>query len=169
MQGHQHPNYWLCSPLQSSFINIYLCYSSEHIWRNNLALSCFMINNIQVKDKFSFCIEQKQDKVLLLIMKYTFSVCPKLHEITLNMKSLCSLVKKILPLSLQGIALPPIARWPYQNGWTFHCWFRLDPVTGNNIEQEKPYLYRYENKYHICGFVQDCSISSADALEILQT
>ena len=26
-----------------------------------------MINNIQVKDKFSFCIEQKQDKVLLLI------------------------------------------------------------------------------------------------------
>ena len=76
---------------------------------------------------------------------------------------------KILSLSLQGIALPPIARWPYQNGWTFHCWFRLDPVTGNNIEQEKPYLYRYKNKYHICGLVQDCSISSASALEILQS
>ena len=40
-----------------------------------------------------------------------------------------------------GIALPPIAKWPYQNGWTFHCWFRLDPVTGVNIEQEKPYLF----------------------------
>ena len=40
-----------------------------------------------------------------------------------------------------GIALPPIARWPHQNGWTFHCWFRLDPITGANIEREKPCLY----------------------------
>ncbi|CAG5119913.1 unnamed protein product, partial [Candidula unifasciata] len=28
------------------------------------------------------------------------------------------------------IALPPIKTWPYQNGWTFSCWIRLDPVTG---------------------------------------
>ncbi|KAK3778710.1 hypothetical protein RRG08_012982 [Elysia crispata] len=39
------------------------------------------------------------------------------------------------------IALPPIKTWPYQNGWTFSCWFRLDPVTGVNVEREKPYLY----------------------------
>ena len=39
------------------------------------------------------------------------------------------------------IALPPLARWPYQNGWTFSCWFYLDPVTGTNVEKEKPYLY----------------------------
>ncbi|XP_059162921.1 neurobeachin-like isoform X4 [Physella acuta] len=39
------------------------------------------------------------------------------------------------------IALPPIKTWPYQNGWTFSCWIRLDPVTGVNVEREKPYLY----------------------------
>ncbi|CAD5116250.1 DgyrCDS5159 [Dimorphilus gyrociliatus] len=44
---------------------------------------------------------------------------------------------------LQGIALPPLAKWPYQNGWTFHCWIRLDPVTGMTIERERPYLYTF--------------------------
>ncbi|XP_064636479.1 neurobeachin-like isoform X3 [Lineus longissimus] len=40
-----------------------------------------------------------------------------------------------------AIALPPIRQMPYQNGWTFSTWFRLDPVTGVSIEREKPYLY----------------------------
>ncbi|XP_048243612.1 neurobeachin-like isoform X2 [Haliotis rufescens] len=39
------------------------------------------------------------------------------------------------------IALPPIKNWPYQNGWTFSCWIRLDPVTGVNVEREKPFLF----------------------------
>ncbi|CAL1540734.1 unnamed protein product, partial [Lymnaea stagnalis] len=41
------------------------------------------------------------------------------------------------------IALPPIKTWPYQSGWTFSCWIRLDPVTGVNVEREKPYLYSF--------------------------
>ncbi|CAF0718488.1 unnamed protein product [Brachionus calyciflorus] len=40
-----------------------------------------------------------------------------------------------------GISLPPIRNWPYQNGFTFSTWFRIDPVSGANIEKEKPYLY----------------------------
>lgn len=39
------------------------------------------------------------------------------------------------------ISLPPIKTWPYQNGWTFSCWLRLDPVTGVTVERERPYLY----------------------------
>ncbi|PVD34451.1 hypothetical protein C0Q70_05725 [Pomacea canaliculata] len=39
------------------------------------------------------------------------------------------------------IALPPIKTWPAQNGWTFSCWLRLDPVTGASVEREKPYIY----------------------------
>ncbi|XP_071511589.1 neurobeachin-like isoform X5 [Diadema antillarum] len=39
-----------------------------------------------------------------------------------------------------AIALPPIARWPYQNGFTFSTWFRVEPVN-TNIERDKPYLY----------------------------
>ena len=42
---------------------------------------------------------------------------------------------------LKGISLPPIRNWPYQNGFTFSTWIRIDPVSGVSIEKEKPYLY----------------------------
>lgn len=41
-----------------------------------------------------------------------------------------------------AIILPPLAKWPYENGFTFTTWFRLDPINSVNIEREKPYLYR---------------------------
>ena len=37
--------------------------------------------------------------------------------------------------------LPPLARWPHENGFSFTTWFRLDPINAVNIEREKPYLY----------------------------
>ncbi|XP_042228665.1 uncharacterized protein LOC121870775 [Homarus americanus] len=40
-----------------------------------------------------------------------------------------------------ALVLPPLARWPYEAGWTFTTWFRLDPINSVNIEREKPYLY----------------------------
>ncbi|KAF7244148.1 Lipopolysaccharide-responsive and beige-like anchor protein [Varanus komodoensis] len=40
-----------------------------------------------------------------------------------------------------AIALPPIAKWPYQNGFTFHTWLRMDPVNNINVDKDKPYLY----------------------------
>lgn len=43
--------------------------------------------------------------------------------------------------SPQAIALPPIARWPYQNGFTFHTWLRMDPLSNINADKDKPYLY----------------------------
>ncbi|KAL5011723.1 hypothetical protein ScPMuIL_010274 [Solemya velum] len=42
------------------------------------------------------------------------------------------------------VALPPLKNWPYQNGWTFSCWVRLDPVTGVTVERERPYLYCFK-------------------------
>lgn len=42
---------------------------------------------------------------------------------------------------VQAIVLPPMAKWPYENGFTFTTWFRLDPINSVNIEREKPYLY----------------------------
>ena len=41
----------------------------------------------------------------------------------------------------QAIVLPPLSKWPYENGFTFTTWFRLDPLNAVNIEREKPYLY----------------------------
>ena len=43
--------------------------------------------------------------------------------------------------ALQAVVLPPLAKWPYENGFTFTTWFRLDPLNAVNIEREKPYLY----------------------------
>ncbi|KAI4463671.1 beige/beach-related [Holotrichia oblita] len=40
-----------------------------------------------------------------------------------------------------AVVLPPLAKWPYENGFTFTTWFRLDPINSVNIEREKPYLY----------------------------
>ncbi|KAJ8932339.1 hypothetical protein NQ314_014703 [Rhamnusium bicolor] len=40
-----------------------------------------------------------------------------------------------------AIVLPPLAKWPYESGFTFTTWFRLDPINSVNIEREKPYLY----------------------------
>ena len=41
----------------------------------------------------------------------------------------------------QAIALPPIAKWPYQNGFTLNTWFRQDPLNNINVDKDKPYLY----------------------------
>lgn len=49
----------------------------------------------------------------------------------------CSDIESVL----QAIVVPPVSRWPYENGFTFATWFRLDPINSVNIEREKPYLY----------------------------
>ena len=41
----------------------------------------------------------------------------------------------------QGIFLPPLSRFPYQNGFTFSTWFRMDPLNSVTFEKEQPYLY----------------------------
>uniref|UniRef100_A0A914C7G9 Neurobeachin n=1 Tax=Acrobeloides nanus TaxID=290746 RepID=A0A914C7G9_9BILA len=60
-----------------------------------------------------------------------------------------------------GIALPPISKWPYQNGWTFSTWLRMDPLNSVNFEKEKPYLFSFStNKgvgYH-CYFMGSCLV-----------
>lgn len=47
----------------------------------------------------------------------------------------------------QAIALPPIAKWPYQNGFTFNTWFRMDPLNNINVDKDKPYLYWLVHNY----------------------
>uniref|UniRef100_A0A8C7PDE7 LPS responsive beige-like anchor protein n=1 Tax=Oncorhynchus mykiss TaxID=8022 RepID=A0A8C7PDE7_ONCMY len=42
--------------------------------------------------------------------------------------------------SAAAIALPPIAKWPYQSGFTFHTWLRMDPINNINVDKDKPYL-----------------------------
>ncbi|XP_057613303.1 lipopolysaccharide-responsive and beige-like anchor protein isoform X3 [Chionomys nivalis] len=63
--------------------------------------------------------------------------------------------------SAAAIALPPIARWPYQNGFTFHTWLRMDPVNNINVDKDKPYLYCFRTSKGLgysAHFVGGCLI-----------
>ncbi|XP_071664091.1 lipopolysaccharide-responsive and beige-like anchor protein isoform X2 [Patagioenas fasciata] len=63
--------------------------------------------------------------------------------------------------SAAAIALPPIAKWPYQNGFTFHTWLRLDPVNNINVDKDKPYLYCFRTNKGLgysAHFVGGCLI-----------
>ncbi|KAM3864793.1 lipopolysaccharide-responsive and beige-like anchor protein [Diretmus argenteus] len=63
--------------------------------------------------------------------------------------------------SAAAIALPPIARWPYQNGFTFHTWLRMDPLNNINVDKDKPYLYCFRTSKGLgysAHFVGGCLI-----------
>lgn len=60
-----------------------------------------------------------------------------------------------------AIALPPIAKWPYQNGFTFHTWIRMDPLNNINVDKDKPYLYCFRTSKGLgysAHFVGGCLI-----------
>uniref|UniRef100_A0A8C9TTE1 LPS responsive beige-like anchor protein n=1 Tax=Scleropages formosus TaxID=113540 RepID=A0A8C9TTE1_SCLFO len=63
--------------------------------------------------------------------------------------------------SAAAIALPPIAKWPYQNGFTFHTWLRMDPINNINVDKDKPYLYCFRTSKGLgysAHFVGGCLI-----------
>ncbi|KAM3937835.1 lipopolysaccharide-responsive and beige-like anchor protein isoform 1-T1 [Leptodactylus fuscus] len=63
--------------------------------------------------------------------------------------------------SAAAIALPPIAKWPYQNGFTFHTWLRMDPINNINVDKAKPYLYCFRTNKGLgysAHFVGGCLI-----------
>uniref|UniRef100_A0A8C1QV27 Neurobeachin n=1 Tax=Cyprinus carpio TaxID=7962 RepID=A0A8C1QV27_CYPCA len=63
--------------------------------------------------------------------------------------------------SAAAIALPPIAKWPYQNGFTLNTWFRMDPLNNINMDKDKPYLYCFRTSKGIgysAHFVGNCLI-----------
>uniref|UniRef100_A0AAZ3SK94 Lipopolysaccharide-responsive and beige-like anchor protein n=1 Tax=Oncorhynchus tshawytscha TaxID=74940 RepID=A0AAZ3SK94_ONCTS len=69
--------------------------------------------------------------------------------------------------SAAAIALPPIAKWPYQSGFTFHTWLRMDPINNINVDKDKPYLYCFRtNKglgysaHFVCGCLIVTSLKS---------
>ncbi|XP_072240986.1 lipopolysaccharide-responsive and beige-like anchor protein isoform X2 [Leuresthes tenuis] len=60
-----------------------------------------------------------------------------------------------------AIALPPVAKWPYQNGFTFHTWLRMDPLNNINVDKDKPYLYCFRTSKGLgysAHFVGGCLI-----------
>ncbi|CAN8006150.1 unnamed protein product, partial [Ixodes hexagonus] len=115
----------------------------------------------------SYSITVRELKLLVGCMKATGSKWPR-HSVKL-MSVLRQMPHRQGPdsfFSFSGkkgaaIALPPLARWPYQNGWTFYTWFRLDPINSVSIEREKPFLYCFRTSKGVgysAHFVGNCLI-----------
>ncbi|TRY90962.1 hypothetical protein DNTS_022194, partial [Danionella cerebrum] len=92
----------------------------------------------------SYSITVKELKLLFSMLRGDAGVWPR-HAIKL----------------LSAIALPPIAKWPYQNGFTLNTWFRMDPLNNINVDKDKPYLYCFRTSKGIgysAHFVGNCLI-----------
>ncbi|VDN02614.1 unnamed protein product [Thelazia callipaeda] len=62
-----------------------------------------------------------------------------------------------------GIALPPLAKWPYQNGWSFCTWFKMDPLNSVSFEKERPYIYCFRTMKGVgynCYIMGNCLVVS---------
>ncbi|XP_050056820.1 neurobeachin isoform X3 [Aphis gossypii] len=115
----------------------------------------------------SFSITVKELKLLLGSMKAINGKWPKHSTKLLNV--LRQMPQRNGPdvfFSFPGkkgsaIVLPPLAKWPYENGFTFCTWFRLDPINSVNIEREKPYLYCFKTSKGVgysAHFVGNCLV-----------
>ncbi|XP_050442787.1 neurobeachin isoform X2 [Adelges cooleyi] len=115
----------------------------------------------------SFSITVKELKLLLGSMKAINGKWPKHSTKLLNV--LRQMPQRNGPdvfFSFPGkkgsaIVLPPLAKWPHENGFTFCTWFRLDPINSVNIEREKPYLYCFKTSKGVgysAHFVGNCLV-----------
>ena len=59
------------------------------------------------------------------------------------------------------IAIPPIAKWPCTNGYTFTTWIRSDPISDIREDKDKPYVYCFrtsKGQGYSAHFVGACLI-----------
>ncbi|CAH1123738.1 unnamed protein product [Ceutorhynchus assimilis] len=115
----------------------------------------------------SYSITVKELKLLFGAMKASNSKWPRHSAKLLNV--LRQMPQRSGPevfFSFPGrkgsaVVLPPLAKWPYENGFTFTTWFRLDPINSVNIEREKPYLYCFKTSKGVgytAHFVGNCLV-----------
>ncbi|XP_038840125.1 neurobeachin-like, partial [Salvelinus namaycush] len=115
----------------------------------------------------SYSITVKELKLLFSMLRGDNSVWPR-HSIKL-LSVLNQMPQRHGPdtffnfpgRSAAAIALPPIAKWPYQNGFTLNTWFRQDPLNNINVDKDKPYLYCFRTSKGIgysAHFVGNCLI-----------
>ncbi|EFO98577.1 CRE-SEL-2 protein [Caenorhabditis remanei] len=64
-----------------------------------------------------------------------------------------------------GIILPPIKTMPYQQGWTFATWLRMEPLNSVTFEKEQPVLYSFRTSKGIgysCHFTGNCLVVNVE-------
>ncbi|PAV82534.1 hypothetical protein WR25_15898 isoform B [Diploscapter pachys] len=64
-----------------------------------------------------------------------------------------------------GIIIPPLAKFPMQQGWTFSTWLRMDPLNSVTFEKEVPFLYSFRSSKGVgysCHFTGNCLVINAE-------
>ncbi|PIC37915.1 hypothetical protein B9Z55_010097 [Caenorhabditis nigoni] len=64
-----------------------------------------------------------------------------------------------------GIILPPIKTMPYQQGWTFATWLRMEPLNSVTFEKEQPVLYSFRTSKGIgysCHIFGNCLVVNVE-------
>ncbi|XP_074233563.1 lipopolysaccharide-responsive and beige-like anchor protein isoform X4 [Camelus bactrianus] len=134
------------------------------VWSMFTAILKKSIRNLQVCTEVGLVekVLGKIEKVDNIIADLLVDMLGVLASYNLTVREL-----KLFFSKLQGdkgqwaIALPPIAKWPYQNGFTFHTWLRMDPVNNINVDKDKPYLYCFRTSKGLgysAHFVGGCLI-----------
>uniref|UniRef100_A0A452SVH0 Uncharacterized protein n=1 Tax=Ursus americanus TaxID=9643 RepID=A0A452SVH0_URSAM len=134
------------------------------VWSMFTAILKKSIRNLQVCTEVGLVekVLGKIEKVDNMIADLLVDMLGVLASYNLTVREL-----KLFFSKLQGdkgqwaIALPPIAKWPYQNGFTFHTWLRMDPVNNINVDKDKPYLYCFRTSKGLgysAHFVGGCLI-----------
>uniref|UniRef100_A0A8C0LSA0 Lipopolysaccharide-responsive and beige-like anchor protein n=1 Tax=Canis lupus dingo TaxID=286419 RepID=A0A8C0LSA0_CANLU len=134
------------------------------VWSMFTAILKKSIRNLQVCTEVGLVekVLGKIEKVDSMIADLLVDMLGVLASYNLTVREL-----KLFFSKLQGdkgqwaIALPPIAKWPYQNGFTFHTWLRMDPVNNINVDKDKPYLYCFRTSKGLgysAHFVGGCLI-----------
>uniref|UniRef100_A0A8C3IZ84 LPS responsive beige-like anchor protein n=1 Tax=Chrysemys picta bellii TaxID=8478 RepID=A0A8C3IZ84_CHRPI len=134
------------------------------VWSMFTAILKKSIRNLQVCTEVGLVeqVLQRIDKADNMIADLLVDMLGVLASYNLTVREL-----KLFFSKLQGekgkwaIALPPIAKWPYQNGFTFHTWLRMDPVNNINVDKDKPYLYCFRTNKGLgysAHFVGGCLI-----------
>ncbi|KAG7221923.1 hypothetical protein INR49_016949 [Caranx melampygus] len=134
------------------------------VWSIFTAILKKSVRNLQA------CTDVELIQLVLQRISTTDSMIADLLVDMLGVLASYSITVKELKLffsKLQGeegqwaIALPPIAKWPYQNGFTFHTWLRMDPLNNINVDKDKPYLYCFRTSKGLgysAHFVGGCLI-----------
>uniref|UniRef100_A0A8C4Y919 LPS responsive beige-like anchor protein n=1 Tax=Gopherus evgoodei TaxID=1825980 RepID=A0A8C4Y919_9SAUR len=123
------------------------------VWSMFTAILKKSIRNLQVCTEVGLVeqVLQRIDKADSMIAVF---VCGRMRNV-----SNCILSYNMYQKNIKIAAVS--AKWPYQNGFTFHTWLRMDPVNNINVDKDKPYLYCFRTNKGLgysAHFVGGCLI-----------
>ncbi|KJE96189.1 neutral sphingomyelinase activation associated factor [Capsaspora owczarzaki ATCC 30864] len=150
----------LIAILEKSITNLELCsrwglieklLGRIHVFKDDIALTK-VLQLVEVLGRY--CISVRELRSILRTLKSSDQKLRPRFSVKL-MNVLRSMAQEERPNvyfhfsgNQSGIMLPCVTKWPYQTGFTFSTWFRIEPpdpeLLKQRLEKPKPYLYCFK-------------------------